>query len=185
MLMILKTATKVIKKVETMLFHDEKIAESPKFAPEMKIKYVILAFAASLLSASCKTAEDATEDAASTMLDEARQLLADKHYAAARDTIFSLRRQHPTALDVRRAAILTLDSVELMETRDSLHHFEDSLNAVREHFKTMLPRLNGHTNEDYYIQQRRIFEMQNHFDELCAKAKFYIRKIDIDAQEER
>lgn len=183
--MILKTGTKVIKKVESTPFQAEKIAESPKFAPEMKLKYVIFAFGASLLSISCKTAEDATEDSASTMLDEARQLLADKHYAAARDTIFSLRRQHPTALDVRRAAILTLDSVELMETRDSLRRFEDSLNAVREHFKTMQPRIKGQTNEAYYIEQRRIFEMQNHFDELCAKAKFYIRKIDIDAQEEK
>ena len=118
------------------------------------------------------------------MLDEARQLLADKHYAAARDTILSMRRQHPTALDVRRAAILTLDSVELMETRDSLQRYGDSLNAVREHFKTMLPRVNGQTNEDYYIEQRRVFDMEQHFDELCAKAKFYLRKIDIDANEQ-
>ena len=168
-----------------MPFLLERFAESPKFAPEMKLKYVILALGASLISLGCKTAEDATEDSASTMLDEARQLLADKHYAAARDTILSLRRQHPTALDVRRAAILTLDSVELMETRDSLQRFEDSLNTIREHFKTMQPRLNGQTNEAYYIEQRRIYDMQNHFDELCAKAKFYIRKIDIDAQGER
>lgn len=166
-----------------MPFLFERFTESPKFASEMKPKHILFALGASLVSLSCKTAADATEDSASTMLDEARQLLADKHYAAARDTILSLRRQHPTAIDVRRAAILTLDSVELMETRDSLQRFEDSLNAVRDRFKAMQPRMNGKTNEAYYAEQRRIFEMQNHFDELCAKAKFYIRKIDIDAQD--
>lgn len=149
----------------------------------MKLKHLIFAIGASFLCFSCKTAEDATEDNATAMLDEARQLLANKHYTAARDTILSLRRLHPTALEARRAAILTLDSVELMETRDSMARYEDSLNAVRERFKTMLPRVNGHTNEAYYIEQRRVFDMEQHFDELCAKAKFYIRKIDIDANE--
>ncbi len=161
----------------------ERFVESSKFALEMKQRYAILVLSTALLTASCKTSVEATEDNATTMLDEARELLANKHYAAARDTIMSLRRQHPTALEARRAAILTLDSVELMETRDSLLRFEDSLNAVREHFKTMLPRMNGKTNEDYYVEQRRIFEMQNHYDELCAKAKFYLRKIDIDSKE--
>ena len=117
------------------------------------------------------------------MLDEARVLLANKNYDAARDTILSLRRQHPTALAARRAAILTLDSVELMETRDSVVCYEEALNAERESFKTMLPRENGKTNEAYYEQQRTVYQMEQHFDELCAKVKFFLRKIDIDKEE--
>ncbi len=148
----------------------------------MKLKYLLYVIGAALLTTGCKTTADIAEDAAASMLDEARQLLTDKHYAAARDTILSLRRQHPTAIEVRRAAILTLDSVELMETRDSLMRYEDSLNRVRDRFATMEPRLNGRTNDAYYAEQRRLFEMQQHFDELCAKAKFYIRKIDIDRE---
>ena len=117
------------------------------------------------------------------MLDEARVLLANQNYAAARDTILSLRSQYPTALAARRAAILTLDSVELMETRDSVERYEESLNAARESFKTMLPRENGKTNEAYYDQQRTVYQMEQHFDELCAKVKFFLRKIDIDKEE--
>lgn len=161
----------------------ERFAESPNFAPEMRLKTIFIVFGAALMTVSCKTTEEVSEDTAFAMLDEARVLMAKKHYAAARDTILSLRQLHPTALEARRAAILTLDSIELMETRDSIARFGDSLNAVREHFKTMLPRVNGRTNEAYYVEQRRIFDMQNHFDELCAKVKFYVRKIDIDANE--
>lgn len=132
---------------------------------------------------SCRSAEEAAEVVAARQLEEARQLLLARRYAAARDTILSLRRQHPTAIDVRRAAILTLDSVELMETRDSIERYEQLLNAEQQAFEQMLPRVDGQTNEAYYAQQRLLFEMRTHFDELCAKAKFYVRKIDIDSSE--
>ena len=130
----------------------------------------------------CKASGSDEEAAAGSMLEEARQLLANKNYDAARDTILSLRRQHPTALTTRRAAILTLDSVELMETRDSLAIYEQQLMAARDSFQLMEPRKNGLTNEAYYAQQRRVMSMNQHFDELYAKVKFYLRKIDIDHQ---
>ena len=47
------------------------------------------------------------------MLREARQLYAEARYDAARDTILSLRRRFPMALDARRQAILLMDSIEL------------------------------------------------------------------------
>lgn len=180
---MLKTAAKVIKKVEIYLVSAERIAERRIFAPQMKATCILFSVGMVILCMGCKTSEDVAEQQASVMLDEARDLLADGHYAAARDTILSLRRQHPTALQTRRAAIVTLDSVELMEARDSLLRYEASLEAVREGFKKMLPRVNGRTNEAYYQQQRRVFEMEQHFDELCAKVKFYVRKIDIDKLE--
>jgi hypothetical protein len=180
---MLKTAAKVIKKVEIYVVSVERIAERRIFAPQMKAVRNLFIVGMAVLGASCKTAEDMAEQQASVMLNEARDLLADGHFSAARDTILSLRRQHPTALQTRRAAIVTLDSVELMETRDSLLRYEASLEAAREGFKKMLPRVNGRTNEAYYQQQRRVFEMEQHFDELCAKVKFYVRKIDIDKLE--
>lgn len=145
--------------------------------------YIISAFAVLLPLAmtSCKSAEEAADIMAALQLDEARELMSQKQYAAARDTIMSLRQQHPTALEVRRAAILTLDSVELMETRDSIARYEKRLHAEQKAFEMMKPRLNGKTNEAYYTQQRLLFDMRQHFDELCAKAKFYVRKLDIDA----
>ena len=145
---------------------------------------IIIAASCTLITAACKTAQEASEEEAHQMLFEARQLLADGHFTAARDTILALRQQYPTALETRRAAILTLDSIELLETRDSLLRYELSLQAAREGFKRMKPFANGKANEAYYQQQRRVFEMEQHFDELCAKAKFYIRKIDIDQREQ-
>ncbi len=148
--------------------------------------YILIALAALMAGmASCKSSEEASDIMAEQQLDEARQLMSRKQFAAARDTIMSLRQQHPTAINVRRAAILTLDSVELMETRDSIARYEQRLRAEQQAFEQMVPRINGRTNEVYYTQQRLLFEMRNHFDELCAKAKFYVRKLDIDAVQEQ
>ena len=146
------------------------------------LSYLFLMLLAALTG--CKAAEELAEVSAGRMLDEARQLLEQKHYAAARDTILSLRQQHPTALNVRRAAILTLDSIELLQTRDSVARYEKALNEERARFAAMKPRVAGRTNEACYEQQRLLFQMEQHFDELCAKAKFYVRKIDIDKSEE-
>lgn len=135
-----------------------------------------------MLSA-CKETLESQEAQAHAMLMQARMLMADSHFDAARDTIYSMRQRHPRALETRRAAIVTLDSIELMATRDSLEQFERQLEAAREGFKTLKPRENGRTNQLYYDQQRKVMAMEQHYDELCAKVKFYVRKIDIDGLE--
>ncbi len=132
------------------------------------------------LLASCATQSADPDSLANTMLSSARSLLAQKDYVAARDTILTMRQRYPQALETRRAAILTLDSVELLEARDSVAHFEQQLQAERVRFQQMPPRINGRTNDDYYAQQRRIMAMEQTYDELCAKVKFFLRKIDID-----
>ena len=183
---MLKTAAKVIKIVEKTLARAAFFEERPIFAIDMRqIDHYRILFALFIASFmwGCKTTQEATEDEAFFMLDQARELLADGQFNAARDTILALRHQYPTALQTRRAAILTLDSVELLETRDSLSRYAISLEAAREEFKRMKPRVNCRTNDAYYQQQRRVFEMDQHYDELCAKAKFYVRKIDIDRRD--
>lgn len=136
------------------------------------------------LLTACKETLESQEAQAHAMLMQARQLLASKDFEAARDTIFRLRERHPRAIETRRAAIVTLDSIELMATRDSLMQFERQLEAARAGFKTLKPRVNGRTNQLYYEQQRRVWDMEQHYDELCAKVKFYVRKIDIDGLEQ-
>ena len=54
------------------------------------------------------------------MLSEARAALQAKDYNAARDTIMSLRKRFPTAIEARKQGILLLDSVELFAAEDSL-----------------------------------------------------------------
>ncbi len=141
--------------------------------------YLLLAVAAMF---SCTAKDEPADAPAAAMLSEARTLLEQKDYSAARDTILSLRQRYPQALEVRRAAILTLDSVELLEARDSVAAYEPQLNAARDAFHQMPPRLNGKTNDAYYEQQRLVMAMDQRYDELCAKVKFFLRKIDIDKQ---
>ena len=148
----------------------------------MKKKDILYLVLSTALACSCASAPADPEVEASAMLSEARTLLEQKDYSAARDTILSLRKQHTQALQTRRAAILTLDSVELLEARDSVATYELRLNAARDSFQQMPPRLNGQTNDAYYTQQRRVMAMEQEFDELCAKVKFFLRKIDIDKQ---
>ena len=163
----------------TPFFTHQKVMHSP-----LRQACALATLTTLFATTACKTTEDNSEAQADAMLGQARELLAQRRYAAARDTILTLRQRHPMALEVRSLAILTLDSVELLETRDSLQRYELSLQAAREDFSHMRPRLGSKTNEQYYQQQHLVFEMEQHYDELCAKAKFYLRKIDIDQLEQ-
>jgi len=60
------------------------------------------------------------EERAAAMLKEARYALHHHLYNEARDTIFSLRRNCPTAIEARKQAILLLDSIEMSAAADSL-----------------------------------------------------------------
>ena len=65
-----------------------------------------------VLWAAC-AAEPNPEQQGAAMLGEARQLYASGQYATARDTILSLRKRFPMALEARKTAILLMDSVEI------------------------------------------------------------------------
>ncbi len=54
------------------------------------------------------------------MLQKSRQHLADERYDAARDSILSMRRLYPTAVQARAQGILLLDSIEMLAARDSM-----------------------------------------------------------------
>lgn len=80
--------------------------------------YVQILFFVSLLCVSCT--EESPEANASLMLQKARLHLQDGRYDAARDSIFSMRRQYPEAVESRAQGILLLDSIEMLAARDSL-----------------------------------------------------------------
>ncbi len=56
--------------------------------------------------------EPSPEEMGQQMLNQARSAYARGEYAAARDTILSLRKRFPTAIEARRQAIFLMDSVE-------------------------------------------------------------------------
>lgn len=82
----------------------------------MKHITILPLLAAILVGCSQKT----PDERAANMLREARYALHHHLYNEARDTIFSLRRNCPTAIEARKQAILLLDSIEMNAAADSL-----------------------------------------------------------------
>jgi hypothetical protein len=82
----------------------------------MKLHLLIFA----IFCASCTSSPTTPEAQASDMLRKSRSLLVDERYDAARDSILSMRRRYPTALQARAQGILLLDSIEMLAARDSM-----------------------------------------------------------------
>ena len=81
-------------------------------------RHIILVLTAAAMLTACS--EKTPEERAANMLKEARYALHHHLYNEARDTIYSLRRNCPTAIEARRQAILLLDSIEMNAAADSL-----------------------------------------------------------------
>ena len=105
----------------------------------MKQHIIIIPIAAALLVGCTK---DSPEERAAAMLREARYALHHHLYNEARDTIFSLRRNCPTAIEARKQAILLLDSIEMNAAADSLRLVTgeewERLNVKRQFFERKL-----------------------------------------------
>ena len=72
-----------------------------------------------LALAACTEQKNEVQECAARALSEARIHLTQKQFDAARDSIMSIRKNYPTAIDVRRRAILLLDSIEMQAAEDS------------------------------------------------------------------
>ena len=83
----------------------------------MKKHIILIPIIASLLVACTK---DSPDERAAAMLREARYALHHHLWNEARDTIYSLRKNCPTAIEARKQAILLLDSIEMNAAADSL-----------------------------------------------------------------
>lgn len=71
------------------------------------------------------------DEQAGAMLNEARLSMVAGQWNAARSTIMAMRQQYPRAIRTRRAAILTLDTLEIMAATDSLNNTTDAEVAER------------------------------------------------------
>ena len=129
---------------------------------------------------SCSSSQSDADEQANVLLSEARTALASKQFGRARSKILTLRKDYPTAISARRAAILTLDSIELCEAQDSISIYEPELAAARQLLTTLEDNPNGHADPAFIAQRIAVYKMEQHFDELCAKARFFKRKLQID-----
>ena len=79
--------------------------------------YIIILFACAC-AVACTQKKPSADEMGQMMLTEARAAYERGEYAAARDSIMSLRTNYPTAITARREAILLLDSVEFQLAQD-------------------------------------------------------------------
>lgn len=82
------------------------------------MKRSLILFTSVMLMTAC--GGDDAEKQGARLLQQSRAALAQKNYAAARDSILSLRRNYPTAIEARKQALLLLDSIEMLAAKDSL-----------------------------------------------------------------
>lgn len=85
----------------------------------LSIKHT-LAAALTLLLVMLSACASNEEREAQQMLQQARSALRHRLYSETRDSILSLRKKHPTAINARKQGILLLDSIELQAAADSL-----------------------------------------------------------------
>ena len=78
---------------------------------QLSIKHT-LAAALTLLLVMLSACASNEEREAQQMLQQARSALRHRLYSEARDSILSLRKKHPTAINARKQGILLLDSIE-------------------------------------------------------------------------
>jgi len=131
-----------------------------------------------IIVCSCTGQEDKEEEYAGRMLDAARTLMTEGNYVAAKDSILAMRETFPTAFKARATGIIVMDSIELLAAQDTL-----AIRAEQEILKKLeAEKRRGH-NGEYYRQRTDVFHLKQRFDELGAKVKFYLRKIEVDILE--
>ena len=129
-----------------------------------------------IIVCSCTGQEDKEEEYAGRMLDAARTLMTEGNYVAAKDSILAMRETFPTAF-------IVMDSIELLAAQDTLAIMDSTLRAEQEILKKLeAEKRRGH-NAEYYRQRTDVFHLKQRFDELGAKVKFYLRKIEVDILE--
>ncbi|MCD8318944.1 MAG: hypothetical protein LUC45_09005 [Paraprevotella sp.] len=148
--------------------------------PMRKTLYTLLL---PLLACSCAQKEDHAEEQAEGLLYSARTLMTAKKYAAAKDSVLTLRKRVPTALEARAAGIIVMDSIELLEAQDSLTLMDSTLKTERDVLARLKAEKRRGHNAEYLKQYTKVFHMQQHFEETEAKVKFYLRKIEVDRNE--
>lgn len=144
------------------------------------MKKLFLIAGACLMLGACGPEKQDPNAAAMPLLETARTLMFQKNYQAARDSIQQMRTMFPTALEVRHQGILVMDSIELLQTQDSLNVLYEVLDVEQQKLDSISKLNNRGKNSPFYDQKNKVFYLRQSIDELNAKTKFFIRKIEED-----
>ena len=138
-----------------------------------------------VIACSCTGQEDKEEEYAGRMIDAARTLMTEGNYVAAKDSILAMRETFPTAFKARATGIIVMDSIELLGAQDTLAIMYSTCMAEQEILKKLETEKRRGNNAEYYRQRTEVFHLKQRFDELGAKVKFYLRKIEVDMLENK
>lgn len=146
------------------------------------ILYIVLSLAA---ACACNPKGSDAESEAGRMLGTARHLMKAQDYKAARDTVESMRKRFPTAFDARTEGIIVMDSIELLEAQDSLAIIDSMLQQEQKLLEQLQAGKNKKDQEERSRQKLKVFHIRQHLDEMGAKVKFFLRKIEIDKNDKQ
>lgn len=135
------------------------------------MKKILPILAAALCMASCSSSQrEIDEREGARVLADARKEWKANHFDAARDSIMSLRKNHPLAIEARKQGILLLDSIELYAAADSLR----VLNERAQHQNALLldnPNAPLELDSATYVDEH---------ERLDVKVQFFERKLKED-----
>ena len=97
------------------------------FVPMMKKMMLTIALALAFVACTQRTTED---DKAARLLEKIEKLNREGAYAAALDSITSLRQQFPRAVNARRRALEIWQEASLKMTQDDIGRTDSALQAV-------------------------------------------------------
>ena len=97
------------------------------FVPMMKKMMLTIALALAFAACTQRTTED---DKAAQLLEKIEKLNREGAYAAALDSITSLRQQFPRAVNARRRALEIWQEASLKMTQDDIGRTDSALQAV-------------------------------------------------------
>jgi hypothetical protein len=149
---------------------------------QKKLFNILIAVATAITLTACTPSKNNDEETAGmAALNRARHAMKEGNYLSAKERILNLRTLHPKALQARREAILTLDSVEMFLAVDSMQRAGERMYAEQRRLKELESNYTEHYME--YRKQEKIFnEAHELFTDFDTKVRFFRKKLEVDKE---
>ena len=128
---------------------------------------------------------DSQQKAAEQMPERADMLFGQQHYDRALIVIDSLRKNYPTAIDIRKQALTLQQNLELKRSQEELAVLDSTLEAVKLDYEQQKQQvdqakaeLRATAEELTMLTKTRVRRdsLQTRFDALCAKIRYIHKK---------
>ena len=129
--------------------------------------------------------DDNQQKAAEQMLERAGQFFEEQRYDRALIVIDSLRKNYPTAIDIRKQALTLQQNIELKRSQEELAVLDSALQATKSAYEQLKQEvdkdkaeLRATADELTQLTKTRVRRdsLQTRFDALCAKIRYIHKK---------